>query len=195
MVPLLNASQSSTSKSCQNDGCTADRAIDDSMSTYARTVNSKTEIHWWTATLADEVTIKDVFISTTNKGRTKLTGFKVETKMRESEPWAVCKGPYSVEGEYQPHVLQCNQLTTAVFLRLSCTGKFLLLKDVKVEANGKNTSFSYHHYYSFTVNVKLEMYLVDVAEITVEFQFGTNNSLSLQNKVEPNNFLETKIYR
>ena len=49
--------------------------------------------------LTEEVTIKDMFISTTNNGRKKLTGFKVETKMRESEAWAVCKGPYSVKGE------------------------------------------------------------------------------------------------
>ena len=95
--------------------------------------------------LAEFVKIKNVFISTTNGGRKRLTGFKVETKMTESEPWAVCKGPYSVKGEYQPHVLQCDNITTASYLRLSCTGKFLLLTDVKVEAYGKNTSLSYHY--------------------------------------------------
>ena len=40
-----------------------------------------------------------MFISTRNAGRQRFTGFKVETKMRESEAWAVCKGPYSVKGE------------------------------------------------------------------------------------------------
>ena len=131
---MQNATQSSTnvaSRKCQQNGCEADKAIDDSLTTFARTGNS--QFNWWAVELTELVEIKNVFVSTTYAGRNRLTGFKVETKMNESEPWELCKGPYSVEGDFTPHMVQCENMTIAGYLRLSCTGKYLLLTDVKIE--------------------------------------------------------------
>ena len=56
--------------------------------------------------------------------------------MSEGEEWKVCKGEHSV-GRYDPHEVQCDEATTARFVRLSVvsTGKGcvpLYLHEVKV---------------------------------------------------------------
>ena len=84
------------------------------------------------------VKVKNILVYTTSGALSKLISFKVETKTNKCGPWELCKGPYTPEGDYRPHVVQCDNTTFATHLRLSNT-KFLLLIEVKVEGYGKNT--------------------------------------------------------
>ena len=75
-----------------------------------------------------------LFISPHVHSEGQFQTFKVETNIILSDPWRVCKGPYSVAPPLLPHELRCDQATTTRYIKLSIAGDqtYLRIQEVIV---------------------------------------------------------------
>ena len=139
MIPLVDAEQSSTftNGGCKGNICTADKVIDGNTGTDYSTmgVTHPDSPSWWSARMTAVATINKILVYAQEWPFTEgfYNRFKVETRMREDEPWTVCKGEYSMSRPIDPHEVLCDQPTTAGYVRVSVAGnKFLYLREVQV---------------------------------------------------------------
>jgi ethanolamine utilization protein EutQ (cupin superfamily) len=137
-IKLHKAEQSSTEVrfGCQgNNTCGAAMATDGNMATGS--VTKYTSFSWWMAEMEKLAHVDAVMVYTdpwaVQQGYFRR--FKVETKMREHDEWTMCKDEHSVTA-HDPHVVQCDQPTTARYIRVSVTPSGscvpLYLHEVKV---------------------------------------------------------------
>ena len=140
-VSLYNAEQSSTyiRYKCLGNRCTAKNAIDRDKHSMAVTTGSK--FAWWSVQLASVVRIKTILVSTETYALrvNYFRRFKVETKVLLSEPWKVCKREYSLQGSPKLHMVQCENVTLAGYLRLSVAGAIVSLYLYEVQVIGSPT--------------------------------------------------------
>ena len=133
-VPLINPVLSSTyiKYNCKPDKCTAEKAIDGDIETWAMSDRGGS----WAVEFAKTVLIDKVLLTLGKTYYEYYSAFKLETKTSEEDAWSVCKGPYKVELPMDPHEVKCDAPTTAKFLRISPgpggTGR-LTLVEVTVE--------------------------------------------------------------
>ena len=133
LIPLQDAKQSSEYKNegCAPDKCSASAAIDDNLNTEAITLRDQWE--WWSAQLSQRALIHKIYIypHKNSLDRGYYNRFSVETN--DNGGWTVCKREHKMEYPYNPHILECETLRIAKYIRLSVRGGGALqLLEVKV---------------------------------------------------------------
>ena len=141
-VPLANARQSGThiGADCTPEECAADKAVDENLLTESRT--SESHNPWWSVELTEPSMIYRILVHISPHAHQEgeFKRFKVETRMRETDDWSICKGEYSVAPPLDPHEVRCDDTTTAKYLKLSAENENemtqLRLKEVAVQRLG-----------------------------------------------------------
>ena len=145
-ISLDKAVQSTTETrwTCSNNQCLASLAIDGDLDTRSRTGY---HIGWWKAEMGRPAKIDNIQIYFDTESDPNLSFYsklKVETRMRDSDDWNVCKGPFAAKPPVRPYVVRCDNVTVAKRIRITNDySDGLYLYEVKVFGivhKGKNRS-------------------------------------------------------
>ena len=126
-------------------------AIDGDLQTKSQTATNQPG--WWMAESSSTVIVDKILLYLNGHlfGKGYYADLKVETRITGTGEWTLCKGPYTVTGDIDPHVVHCNHDAIAKFIRVSTENSKGSLSLREVKLIGYEGGFKLTIFYSFVL--------------------------------------------